>query len=153
VNRFCQFAGLPPQERWLLLRAAGLVAAVRLALFLLPFPLVRRAVARAGESSHPQLANIRPRRLSWAVQASARRIPKATCLTQALALQALLAQAGRHGDLHIGVAHDTSRVFEAHAWVEYEGEILIGDNGELARYAPIASFPNSPVSRVLKETI
>ena len=64
MNRLSQFAGLPAQERRLLLRAAGLVAAVRLALWFLPFALVRRAAGmpRVKAADHA-LARIRARRI------------------------------------------------------------------------------------------
>ena len=126
----------------MLLRAAGLVAVVRLALWFLPFSLVRR-MAGAERTKLQCLALISPRRLSWAIQASARRIPKASCLTQALALQILLTQTGKSGRVHIGVAKDTTRGFEAHAWLEHQGEILVGNNGELGRYAQILALSNA----------
>jgi hypothetical protein len=80
------------------------------------------------------------KRLAWAVQAAARRIPGASCLTQALALQYVLGRAGETTKLHIGVAKDSARGFEAHAWLEHRGAILVGDNGELERYAPIPAW-------------
>jgi len=67
-------------------------------------------------------------------------IPGASCLTQALALQRLLARAGRGADLRIGVAKDGASGLASHAWLEREGEILIGDNGELDRYSPMLSL-------------
>jgi Transglutaminase-like superfamily len=141
LKLFRQFATLTAAERSLLLRATALVAAVRVALWLAPFRLVRRWTA-APQPVSSALARIRIGRLAWAVQAAARRIPQATCLTQALALQRLLARAGRSAEVRIGVSlGDGAREFAAHAWVEYQGQILVGDNGELDRYAPIAALP------------
>ena len=136
MKRVRQFADLTPLERGLLLRAAVLVAGVRLALWTMPFRWVR-LVLGVRRAVSPSLEAIRVRRLAWAVQAAARRIPGASCLTQALALQYLLARAGHTAEVHIGVAKHCARGFEAHAWLEYRGEILAGDNGELERYAPI----------------
>src|SRR5579862_4304800 len=140
MKRVRQFAELTPQERGLLLRAVALVAGVRLALWTMPFRWVRFALGTkpgAGRAVSPDLEAIRVKRLAWAVQAAARRIPGASCLTQALALQHLLARAGESAEVHIGVARDSARGFEAHAWLEHRGAILVGDNGELERYAPI----------------
>ena len=140
MKRVRQFAGLSPPERWLLLRAAVLVAGVRLALWTMPFRWVRFVLGTkmgAGPAVSPSLEAIRVTRLAWAVQAAARRVPGASCLTQALALQYLLAQTGERAEVHIGVAKDSARGFEAHAWLEHRGAILVGDNGELKRYAPI----------------
>jgi hypothetical protein len=136
MKRVRQFAELTRQERGLLLRAAVLVAGVRVALWTMPFRWVR-FVLGGRRAVSPNLEVIRVKRLAWAVQAAARRIPGASCLTQALALQYLLARAGESAEVHIGVAKDGARGFEAHAWLEHRGSILVGDNGELERYAPI----------------
>lgn len=53
-------------------------------------------------------------------------IPRATCMTQALAAQILLGRHGHAGHLCIGVGNPNNR-FRAHAWLENDnGEILIG---------------------------
>ena len=134
-----RFSTLPADERWLLLRAAVLVAAVRIALSTLPFRWLRR-LAGVGLAISPRLAGMPVPRLSRAVQAAARRIPGATCLTQALAMQRLLAQAGRRADLRIGVAKDAERGFEAHAWVEWQGNVVLGNDMELDRYTPMLAL-------------
>jgi hypothetical protein len=131
-----QFAALTPPERRLLLRAVMVVTGVRLALWTMPFRWVC-FVLQIRPAVSPSLEAIRVKRLAWAVQAAARRIPSASCLTQALALQRLLARAGESAEVHIGVAKDSARGFEAHAWLEHRGAILVGDNGELERFAPI----------------
>jgi hypothetical protein len=139
VNLFRQFTKLPGVERKSLLTTFALVAAIRLLLWTVPFRFVRRLIStRAGAS--PAWAQIPVKRLAWSVQASAKRIPGASCLTQALALHWLLARAGRASDLRIGVAKDGSTGLASHAWLEHEGEILIGDNGELGRYSPILAW-------------
>jgi len=139
MNRVRQFADLLPRERSLLLNAVLLVAALRVALWTMPFRAVRKLWAgRAATSANLEAMPVK--RLSWAVQAAARRIPAASCLTQALALQYLLARAGHAAELHIGVAKDPVRGFQSHAWVEYRGQILLGDNGELEHYSPILAL-------------
>jgi hypothetical protein len=139
MKLFRQFAELTPRERSLLLRTVILVAAVRLALWTMPFRSARKMLGKRPAFS-VKLAAIPVKRLSWAVQAAARRIPAASCLTQALALQHLLARAGHLAELHIGVAKDAARGFQSHAWVEYRGQILLGDNGELEHYSPILAL-------------
>jgi hypothetical protein len=80
-------------------------------------------------------------RISWAVRAAARRVPGASCLTQALALHYLMGRAGHVSQVRIGVAKDAEGRFESHAWLEYQGTVLVGDNGDLARFAPILAVP------------
>jgi hypothetical protein len=48
--------------------------------------------------------------------------------------------AGHDAEVHIGVAKDAVRGFEAHAWVEHRGAILLGDDGDLGRYAPMLAL-------------
>jgi hypothetical protein len=130
---------LPNRERYLLLYAAMWVAAMRLALSTLPFRQVRRLAANRAPVS-PRLAAVPVKNLAWAVQAAARRVPGASCLTQALALQRLMAQAGRPAELRIGVAKDTAHGFQSHAWVDFEGNVIVGNNGELDRYSTILAL-------------
>ena len=139
MNRIRQFGTLPARKRRLLLRAIALVAVVRIALWTLPFRWVRLVVGRKRAVS-PELATIRVEHLAWAVQAAARRIPGASCLTQAISLQYLMTLAGHDAEVHIGVAKDAARGFQAHAWVEHGGAILLGDDGDLGRYAPMLAL-------------
>ena len=136
MRQIRKLLSLTPRERLLLARTTLLVVAVRVALSTLPLAFVCRSFRRRRTSS-PELAAFPVRRLAWAIGVAARRIPYATCLTQALALQCLLARAGRESCVHIGVAKKAAGGLDFHAWVECGGEVLIGDNGELQRYAPI----------------
>ena len=64
----------------------------------------------------------------WAVVRTKYFIPSAkNCLVQALASKLLLARYGKAIKLHIGVKFDPSHKFLAHAWVEYNSEIIIGE--------------------------
>ena len=139
MNLLRQFRDLPAVERKLLVRTFAVVVAIRLLLWTVSFRLVLRLIF-TPTAVFPALAQIPVRRLSWSVQASAKRIPAASCLTQALALHWLLARAGQAANLRVGVAKDGSRGLASHAWLEHEGEILIGDNGELDRYSPILAW-------------
>ncbi|MEP7188965.1 MAG: lasso peptide biosynthesis B2 protein, partial [Roseiflexaceae bacterium] len=53
-----------------------------------------------------------------------------TCLVQALATQRLLKRFGEITQVRIGVRHDQTGQFKAHAWVEHHGQILIGGSAE-----------------------
>ena len=77
--------------------------------------------------------------LAWAVRAAARRVPRASCLTQALALDALMAVANHRAAIRLGVARRRDGTFEAHAWVEHEGKVLIGGRRDLERFSVLPS--------------
>ena len=152
--------------------ALPLVVSVRLALWRERFPAfyarwnaqTERELNQAAGSSpaQPQPAPPQPegepdahtRRLVWecshAVSRAARLVPRASCLTQALVLQRLLARRGQKCALFLGVdrpglkvasAARSGRDFEAHAWIEWHGRVLIG--GDISRWTP---FPLHPAS-------
>ncbi len=139
MNRIRQFGALSARKRRLLLRAVALVAAVRIALWTLPFRWVRLVAGRRPAVT-PDLATFHVEHLAWAVQAAGRRIPGASCLTQAISLQYLMTLAGHDAEVHIGVAKDATRGFEAHAWLKHRGAVLLGDDGDLGRYAPMLAL-------------
>ena len=109
---------------------------VRLALWLLPSAAIVRLTRRLATG--PERAT--PRRPSLgaivgSVEASGRRVPRASCLTQAVAAQLLLHHYGYGSTLCVGVAKEANDAFRAHAWVEYEGRIIVGgeDSRRLVR--------------------
>jgi hypothetical protein len=53
-------------------------------------------------------------------------VPRATCLTQALATMILLGQEGHHSRMFIGVSRGEGQRMDAHAWVECSGEVIVG---------------------------
>ena len=75
----------------------------------------------------------------WAVQVASRYVPRATCLTQALTAQALLGFGGIPTSVRIGVAKEAGG-FEAHAWVESGGKILMGGTESAQKYTQMLSF-------------
>jgi hypothetical protein len=131
---FSRFLALSGAERWLILRAAWLVVGVRVGLSLLPSRVVLRQVN--GAEPRRSLGRVQPDRIAWAVRAASRRVPQATCLTQALAAQLLLAQYGYRSRLRLGVARGEQGDFQAHAWLECGGQIVIGGQ-DLGRYSPL----------------
>lgn len=140
MRRLRRLRSIPWPERRLALTALLLLAAVRLALSTLPFQRVRRAVDHlsqpgAGSASSEQPS---PEKIASYVAATARYVPSASCLTQALAAQVLLGRAGHRCELRIGVAREAGRL-EAHAWVEHAGRIVIGGPAShVARYTPLS---------------
>ncbi|MGA9797820.1 MAG: lasso peptide biosynthesis B2 protein [Terriglobales bacterium] len=129
-------ARLPePREIPILMRSAALLCAVRLALLIVPFPKLRWVVASLARTRSRPASSHSAEQLSWAVRAVSRYVPHATCLTQAVVLHILLRREGLPSRIRIGVSQDAGR-FQAHAWVESQNRVVIGDSG-LRRYAPI----------------
>jgi hypothetical protein len=138
-----RFATLNSRDRTLLLRAFYLVAVVRAGLFVLPFRTVKRLSARPRRRT----GTVRSmEHCAWAVRAVSRYVPGATCLTQALAAQVLLADSGYESRLEIGVRKDEHRRFRAHAWVVCGEQIVIG-GAEAYCYVPLASWDTNHIRR------
>jgi hypothetical protein len=74
-----------------------------------------------------------------AVHRVARVIPRATCLTQALATLWMLAGRGYTGTLRVGVKPGSDGGLLAHAWVEHGTRIIIGGDG-VDEYAVMPSL-------------
>jgi hypothetical protein len=127
-------------EKVLLLQAAAWLVWIRLLLFIFPFRHVKILVHRW---SKPRRAGFPTHRLAYLIKAAAHRIPRTTCLPRALVAQILLCRHGHHAELHIGVARDSNGKFEAHAWVESAGQVVIGGSA-VGRYRRLLASSTEP---------
>jgi hypothetical protein len=137
VGRIRKFLHLSPAERRLFIKAWLWLGMIRLMLWLLPFQMHLRFLARLSQEPRGgcQADLAMAERVSRAVEVMGRFVPQATCLTQALAAQMLLKRGGFSPDLRIGVAKTGERQLQGHAWVENHGRIMIGDN-EVETFVP-----------------
>jgi hypothetical protein len=139
-----RFVGLAPGDRRLLLEALRWLATARLALWVMPFRRVQqRFDAHEPSSVDATWDASAPAAVARAIRRARRLVPAATCLPQALAGRAMLAKRGIACDLRIGVAKDEHGHLQAHAWVEVEGRVVVGDLPDLARFSPVRSLPGS----------
>jgi hypothetical protein len=139
-----KFLGLPAAERWLLVKAALLLGGTRLGLRLLPFRILRRVVESLSRPSVwlPAPDSFSTARIVWAVELVSRYVPT-TCLSRALSAQVLLARREYPVLLHFGAVKDGER-FLAHAWLESEGQVVIGGQ-VLEPYIPLGTLEgNAP---------
>ena len=137
MGAFRRFARLPPAERRLVVAAVLVLASVRLGLTLLPFTALDRLLRWLGRP-RPGRA-VTSERIAWAVGVTAAHVPRATCLSRALAARVLLGRRGIPAIVRIGVAREGHAGLASHAWVEHEGRVLLGD-GHLDRYTPFITW-------------
>lgn len=138
-----EFLRLSLPDQYLLLQAALLVSAIRVGLWVVPFRTLHRLLAHVSRGPVAPASSSAGAvdRITWAVGLASHYIPRATCLTQALATQVLLRRYGHTCKLHIGVARGSDARLEAHAWVEYAGRVVIGGpRAHIARYTPLPSL-------------
>jgi hypothetical protein len=126
---------LDGRERVRALRALGWLIAARVAVRLLGYDNVTRAIARLP-ASRSSGAAITPAECAIAIRRAARVWPTARCLPQAIAGYCLLRRAGRTPAVKMGVTVEDRRL-DAHAWLECDGVTVTGGDVD-QRYAPLA---------------
>ncbi|HTW88257.1 MAG TPA: lasso peptide biosynthesis B2 protein [Candidatus Binataceae bacterium] len=135
MRALVKFLRLPWRDRGLVVRAFLSSSLIRAGLVLMPLQSLRAAVHRSGR--RPMNHGRRPEtvKIAWAV-AAANRIWRGDCLPRALAAELMLRHYGYPAEFKIGAGRDPNGAFIAHAWVESEGRIVIGDF-ELGKYAEL----------------
>jgi hypothetical protein len=141
-----KFLQLKECDRQLLLITFTLLGTIRLGLWLLPFRTWRRLLSRIMQPKS-KLQGANPASINqvvWAVSVASHYMPGGVkCLARALATQVLLSQQGHTADLYIGVAKGEEKQLEAHAWVESQGQVVIGDLSNLSSFTPLPAFGDS----------
>ena len=134
-----KFFRLSAAEKRILFQAAAWLVLLRVLLAAAPFARVQRLVSRVcGAGAHGVRCPgaLAPSRIGYLVVVAANLIPGTTCLPRALATQVLLGRHGHGAELHIGVNRDSRGRFQAHAWVETGGRVVIG-GPDVTGYEPI----------------
>jgi hypothetical protein len=132
-------ARLPVADQLLLALSLVLVWIARVSLWLLPYRVVRSMTEAAKRRRGAAIPSERYARtttdaIAWAVEAGARYVPAATCLTQALVADYLLARHGLPSELCLGASVDEHGQLRAHAWVECRGRTVVG-GAEQAKFS------------------
>lgn len=136
-----KFWGLSGPKKTMILVSWVSVFTVRVGLWCLPFRTLLRIITfltRVRPTERP--TEVSAQDLAWAVKAASRYVPKPTCLTQAMALNVLLARRGHAGDIKIGVAKDPDGGLKSHAWVEHDGRIILGEVEDIGDFTTLTSL-------------
>ena len=115
-------------ERILFLKAAATLLMVKAGLILLPFSTFRKIFHWFSNTNKvKEMTQLQIEQTAWAVRSASDHLPlELLCLPRALATKYLLRKVPSL-TLEIGVEINAAKVFEAHAWVERNGTIIIGD--------------------------
>ncbi|UWG50335.1 Transglutaminase superfamily enzyme [Halalkaliarchaeum sp. AArc-CO] len=120
-------------SRTLIATAAVLLSSTRLLLPVLRWDATRRIVEPVAARA-PPFRQVAPGAIAAAVEAVHRRAPfSPTCLMKAIVGKALLEANGHRAELKLGVTRKHGE-FHAHAWIERDGSVLIGELDDLAEY-------------------
>lgn len=121
---------LSSEQRLVLAEAAGLLIVVRLGLWTGGLQRTRRWLRRV-KPFFAETRNLTTQQVAGMVMCAARRCPLgSTCLTRALTGHLLLGRSGYECQLRIGVARSVRGDFEAHAWLERYGQVILGGTEE-----------------------
>ena len=138
MKKLSKFLSLPSGEKRLLMKTFMLTSLIRLGLWLLPFNFIlsRTNFFRNAKIKSNKTSKHLQDRIIWAIETVSHYVPKSTCLVKSFTTQILLSEHGYNPELHIGVAKGNEKKVEAHAWVESEGQIIMGES-EQNYYTPI----------------
>lgn len=148
IKRIKRLGALSLPDYRLLMESAAWLSLVKTGLWLLPFRTLTRLlkIDLGAEAESKVQDSAYEEKVVWAMEALSRRLPLfKNCLNRALATQLMLRKRGREAKLQFGVTRDPQGKFEAHAWLERDGRIVIGTLPDLGSYTPL----RSPQSKVL----
>ncbi|MCP5449580.1 MAG: lasso peptide biosynthesis B2 protein [Candidatus Competibacter sp.] len=144
---FHKFMALPRRGKWLHCNTALWLITVKAGLYLLPFDLLRGWVAPPGKppSSGP-VAIEEVREITEAIERLGRLLAplQINCLPQALVGQKLLRRKGFNAQLKIGVLKNRDDLLTAHAWLEYQGLVILGNLRGLKQFT---AFPSLEIAQ------
>lgn len=141
-TRLRRVAALSPADRqWL---AAAWIALVRSRLGLRFRPITQvpaRAHAWDRDRFPSREARLRAAHsVGRAVDVAASFLPRTRCLPKALAAQALVRRLGLPSRLHVGFLRTAQGAVRGHAWLECEGEVVVGEHAHLDAFVPTMVF-------------
>lgn len=79
-------------------------------------------------------------RIAWLAKRASNFVPGATCLVQALAGKVVFGLHGYEPMLVIGVKKSDLGDIHSHAWLEYDGQIIIGNLEDIDEYVQITKL-------------
>ena len=138
MKRLLKYLLFKPNDLWLLLKTFTLLALMRLGLWRLSFARLRKAVDFLSQITifgNVKDSSVSIDKLVWAVNRSTYYMPgNAKCLARALTTEILMNQYGYDPKLCIGVAKEPAGELKAHAWIESEGKVIMGQLKELSMF-------------------
>ncbi len=142
AQRRRSLASLTSSERRLMVRALTTVARIRVALWAKRFASIRSQIVDLEATAPAALDDLR--QIAWSVTATAKLVPQATCLTQALAGQTLLAQRGLASTVQLSISQNTGTDLRPHAWLLSDDIIVLGGTrDEYVRHRPLADYSSA----------
>lgn len=140
MSKLRKFLALSWSGKGLYLNTAFWLLAVKAGLYLLPFERLRGWLARFDEPAGQSAEMEEMRAIIEAIERVAQTLAllRINCLPQALVGHRLLGRKGFDVQLKIGVVKNPGDRLVAHAWLEYQGQVILGNLRGLEQFA---AFP------------
>jgi hypothetical protein len=147
-RRLRRFGQVGAHRRALLIEAALLLVAARMALIAIPFSHLARALGTFVPPNDPRAAkriareadSVIAEEVGWAVTRAALHLPfEAVCLPQAMAARVMLKRRGVPSVMHFGAAKGSDKPLDTHAWLDAAGVEVTGYPAAAA-FAEIGCF-------------
>lgn len=142
MQRLYEFLALPWRGKWLHLNTAFWLLVVKAGLYLVAFERLRGWLACFDGLAGKPVETEEMRGIIEAIERMSRLLApfRINCLPQALVGHKLLREKGFDVQLRIGVLKDRCDQLAAHAWVEYQGRVVLGDLRGLERFAALPTL-------------
>lgn len=137
---------LNSSKRQLLISTFVLLILVNLGLSMLSFKKLHKLLLLISkpQAKYQKQAQISLEDIIWAVNVSTFYIPGgAKCLSRALTSSVFMSRCCYISSLYIGVAKSQSGELKAHAWVESQGKVVVGNLPELDDYKQLLSLSSN----------
>ncbi|MCC7551746.1 MAG: lasso peptide biosynthesis B2 protein [Methanobacterium sp.] len=121
------FIKLSSKDKILAMESLFWLIMIRVMLWIFPFSYVQKRVQKIADYIFVDDSNVPLQRISLMILASSKYVPRASCLVQALAGYLLFSKYGYNTLIKIGVSNEDG-VFEAHAWVEHDEKVVLGES-------------------------
>lgn len=122
------FIRLTSRDKLVAIQSIYWLIIIRIMIWIFPFHSVKKKVQKIAGNVNPHVNNaVSMSKLRVMIALSARYIPRATCLVQALAGFILFSKYGYETSIKIGVLTENGE-FEAHAWLEHDDKVVLGES-------------------------
>jgi len=128
---------LSPRHRALLCKAALRLLLIRFGLAVLGYRRFHQFLAQHARSHAASTRQCfeQVEQIVWALSTAATVVlNKKSCLPLALTAQFWLGRCGVPTNLRIGAMRDESGRIQAHAWIEQQGQIILGGSPSIGQY-------------------
>lgn len=143
MKQLRKFLALSFQHQMLICKALPLLSLLRIALWMMPFQQLNKLIQwlTTHRSQHEPSSVVSVSDVIWAIETATYYTPgNPKCFARALATRILLNHYGYDCELRIGVAKSDMNSLVAHAWIERQGQVLIGGDYNLATLTLLPSL-------------